>query len=121
MQQVADEEVLCIEAFSMKNIEDQSLHCTKTWTWEPWQSWDWLLYLRPVLNMMKPLPCDAKYPKEFFVQDLEYFPRTIYHIIRRTLWLVKGHSPAVKLEGAMKTLVFYIFNGINFNAQDFFI
>ena len=28
MQQVADEEVLCIEAFAMKNIEDQSLHCT---------------------------------------------------------------------------------------------
>ena len=27
----------------------------------------------------------------------------------------------MKLEGAMKTLVFYIFNGISFNAQDFFI
>ena len=25
---LADEEVLCIEAFAMKNIEDQSLHCT---------------------------------------------------------------------------------------------
>ena len=25
---MANEEVLCIEAFSMKNIEDQSLHCT---------------------------------------------------------------------------------------------
>ena len=74
-----------------------------------------------MLSMMKPLPRDAEYPTEFFVEDLEYLPRTIYHIIRRTLWPVKGHSPAAKLEGAMKTLVFYIFNGINFNAQDFFI
>ena len=34
---------------------------------------------------------------------------------------VQGHSSAAKLEGAMKTLVFYIFNGISFKAQDFFI
>ena len=74
-----------------------------------------------MLSMMKPLPRDAEYPREFFVEDLEYLPRTIYHIIRRTLWPIKGHSPTAKLEGAMKTLVFYIFNGINFNAQDFFI
>ena len=74
-----------------------------------------------MLSMMKPLPHDADYPKEFFVEDLEYLLRTIYHIIRRTLWPVKGHSSVAKLEGAMKTLVFYIFNGINFNAQDFFI
>ena len=71
--------------------------------------------------MMKPLPRDAEYPTKFFVEDLEYLPRTIYHIIRRTLWPVKGHSSTAKLEGAMKTLVFYIFNGIYFNAQDFFI
>ena len=71
--------------------------------------------------MLKPLPQDAEYPKEFFVEDLEYLPRTIYHIIRRTLWPVKGHSSAAKLEGSMKTLVFYILNGISFNAQDFFI
>ena len=38
-----------------------------------------------MLSMMKPLPPDAEYPKEFFVEDLEYLPRTIYHIIRRTL------------------------------------
>ena len=74
-----------------------------------------------MLSMMKPLPQDVEYPKEFFVEDLEYLPRTIYHIIRRTLWPVKGHSPTAKLEEAMKTLVFYIFNGISFNAQDFFI
>ena len=74
-----------------------------------------------MLSMMKPLPYDAEYPSEFFVEDLEYLPRTIYHIIRKTLWPVKGHSSAVKLEGAMTTLVFYIFNGISFNAQDFFI
>ena len=70
---------------------------------------------------MKPLPQDDEYPKEFFVEDLEYLPRTIYHIIRRTLWPIKGHSSSAKLEGAMKTLVFYILNGISFNAQDFFI
>ena len=74
-----------------------------------------------MLSMMKPLPRDAEYPTEFFVEDLEYLPRTIYHIIRKTLWPVKGHSSTAKLEGAMKTLVFYIFNGISFNAQDFFI
>ena len=74
-----------------------------------------------MLSMMKPLPHDAEYPKEFFVDDLEYLPRTIYHIIRRTLWPIKGHSSAAKLEGAMKTLVFYILNGINFNTQEFFI
>ena len=38
-----------------------------------------------MLSMMKPLPQDAAYPTEFFVEDLEYLPRTIYHIIRRTL------------------------------------
>ena len=74
-----------------------------------------------MLSKMKPLPHDADYPSEFFVEDLEYLPRTIYHIIRKTLWPVKGHSSVVKLEGAMKTLVFYILNGISFNSQDFFI
>ena len=34
-----------------------------------------------MLSMMKPLPHDAEYPKEFFVDDLEYLLRTIYHII----------------------------------------
>ena len=74
-----------------------------------------------MLSMMKPLPQDAEYPKEFFVEDLEYLPRTIYHIIRRTLWPIKGHSSSAKLEGSMKTLVFYILNGKSFNTQDFFI
>ena len=74
-----------------------------------------------MLSMMKPLPQDAEYPMEFFVEDLEYLPRTIYHIIRRTLWPIKGHSPKAKLEGAMKTLVFHILHGKCFNAQDFFI
>ena len=69
-----------------------------------------------MLSMIKPLPHDAEYPKEFFVDDLEYLPRTIYHIIRRTLCPIKGHSSAAKLEGAMKTLVFYILNGISFNT-----
>ena len=27
-----------------------------------------------MLSMMKPLPHDADYPKEFFVEDLEYLP-----------------------------------------------
>ena len=71
-----------------------------------------------MLNMMKPLPQDAAYPTEFFVEDLEYLPRTIYHIIKRTLWPIKGHSPNAKLEGAMKTLVFYILHGKCFDAQD---
>ena len=35
-----------------------------------------------MLSMMKPLPSDAEYPKEFLVEDLKYLPRTIYHIIR---------------------------------------
>ena len=74
-----------------------------------------------MLSMMKPLPQDANYPKELFVKDLEYPARTIYHILRRTLWPIKGYSPDAKLEGTMKTLVFYIINGIRFNTQDFFI
>ena len=74
-----------------------------------------------MLSMMKPLPIDAEYPKEFYVKDLEYLPCTIYHILRHTLWPIKGHSPPAKLEGTMKTLVFYIINGIRFNTQDFFI
>ena len=45
-----------------------------------------------MLSMMKPLPQDAEYPKEFFIKDLEYLPRTVYHIPRRTLWYMKGHS-----------------------------
>ena len=30
--------------------------------------------MNQVLSMMKPLPHDAEYPKEFFVQDLEFLP-----------------------------------------------
>ena len=74
-----------------------------------------------MLSMMKPFPQDAEYPKEFFVKDLVYLPRTIYHILWRTLWPIKGHSSEAKLEGAMNTLVFYIINGIRFNTRDFFI
>ena len=67
------------------------------------------------------MPPDAGYPKEFFVEDLEYLPRTIYHIIRRTLWPIKVHSPHTKLKRAMNTLVFHILHGKSFNVQDFFI
>ena len=74
-----------------------------------------------MLGMMKPLPQDAEYPKEFFIKDLEYLPCTVYHILRCTLWPIKGYSSEAKLEGTMKTLVFYIVNGIRFNSQDFFI
>ena len=74
-----------------------------------------------MLSMMKPLPPDAEYPKVFFVEDLEYLPRTIHHIIQRTLWPIKGHSSSAKLEGAMKTLVFYILNDMRLNTPDFFI
>ena len=74
-----------------------------------------------MLTMMKPLPQDAEYPKEFFVKDLEYLPRTMYHILRHTLWPIKGYSSGAKLEGTMKTLVFYIVNGSRCNTQDFFI
>ena len=74
-----------------------------------------------MLSMMKPLPQDAEYPKEFFVKYLEYLPCTVYHILRHTLWTIKGQSSEAKLEGSMKTLVFYIVNGIRFNTQDFFI
>ena len=59
-----------------------------------------------MLSMMKPLPQDAEYPKEFFVQDLEYLPRTVYHILRRTLWPIKGNSSEATLKGTMKTLAF---------------
>ena len=37
------------------------------------------------------------------------------------MWPIKGNSSEAKLEGAMKTLVFYIINGIRFHTQDFFI
>ena len=74
-----------------------------------------------MLSMMKPLPIDAEYPKDFYVKDLDYLPRMVYRILRHTLWPVKGNSPDAKLEGTMKTLIFYIINGIRFNTQDFFI
>ena len=61
-----------------------------------------------MLSMMKPLPHDTEYPKEFFVKDLEYLPHIVYHILRRTLWPIKGNSFEAKLEGAMKTLVFIL-------------
>ena len=71
--------------------------------------------------MMKPLCAEADYPTHFFVKGLKYLPRTIYHIVRHTLWPIKGHSSSTKLEGTMKTLVFYILNCICFNTHDFFI
>ena len=52
-----------------------------------------------ILSMMKPLPQDVEYPKEFFVRDLEYLPRIVYHILRRTLWPIKGNSSEAQLEG----------------------
>ena len=45
-----------------------------------------------MLSMMKPLAIDAEYPKEFFVKDLEYLPRTIYHILRHTLYMVNQRA-----------------------------
>ena len=74
-----------------------------------------------MLSMMKPLPHDTEYPREFFIKDLDYLPRIVYHILRRTLWPIKGNSSEAKLKGTMKTLVFYIINGIRLNTQDFFI
>lgn len=74
-----------------------------------------------MVSMMKPLPADVEYRTHFFVNDIEYLPRTIYHIVRHTLWPIKGHSPHAKIESTMKTLVFYILNGIRFNTHDFFI
>ena len=64
---------------------------------------------------------DVEYPKELFVKDFEYLPRIVYHILRHTLWPIKGNSPDAKLEGAMKKLAFNIINGIRLNMQDFFI
>ena len=72
-----------------------------------------------MLSMMKPLPLDAEYPKEFFIKDLEYLPRTVFHILRRTLWPIKGNSSEAKLEVTMKTLVFYIVNGIRIQHTRF--
>lgn len=53
-----------------------------------------------MLPMMKLLPSDVDCPTDFYVEDLEYLPKTIYHILRHTLWPIKGHSPSHKLQGA---------------------
>lgn len=74
-----------------------------------------------MLSMRKPLPQDAPYPTHFFVDDMEYLPRTIYHILRHTLWLVKGHNSSYHVQGALKTVLFNVVHGIKFNMQDLFI
>lgn len=45
-----------------------------------------------MLTLMKPMPPEAECPKDFFIDDLEFLPKTIYHILRHTLCPVKGHS-----------------------------
>jgi hypothetical protein len=74
-----------------------------------------------MLSMMKPLPPDAPYPTHFFVDDMEYLPRTIYHILRHTLWPVKGHDSSYHVAGALKTVIFNVVHGIKFNMRDLFI
>ena len=74
-----------------------------------------------MLSMMKPLPLDAPLPKEFLVEDLEYLPKTIYHILRYTLFPIKGHTPNTSLIQVMKTVVYNVVHGIRWNLHDFFL
>ena len=66
-------------------------------------------------------PAEADCPTHFLVKDLVYLPHIIYHILRHTLYPIKGHSSSTKLEGTMKTLVYYVLNNIRLNTHDFFI
>lgn len=70
---------------------------------------------------MKPLHVDAPLPIEFFMKDLEYLPRTIYHILCNTLCPVKGFKSTSKLVRVMKNVVYNITYGIRFNMHHFFL
>ena len=56
------------------------------------------------------------------VKELLYVPRTIYHILTKTLSPIKGHdSNEEEVIGIMRDLLFNIIHGVPINYHDFFM
>ena len=71
---------------------------------------------------MKP-PKPGQVPRtKFLVKELLYVPRTVYHILSKTLSPIKGHnSNDEEVVGIMKNLLFNIIHGVPVNYHDFFM
>ena len=72
--------------------------------------------------LMKPLKQGQAPRTKFLVKELLYVPRTVYHILTRTMSPIKGHeSSDEEIVGIMKNLLFNIMHGIPVNYHDFFM
>jgi hypothetical protein len=72
--------------------------------------------------LMKPL-AEGEAPRTtFLVKDLLYVPRTVYHILAKTVSPIKGrHSNTKELVGIMTNLLFDIIHGTPIDIHDFFM
>ena len=71
---------------------------------------------------MKPLKPGQASRTKFLVKELQYVPRTVYHILTKTLSPIKGHdSNDEEVVGIMNNLLFNIMHGIPVNYHDFFM
>src|SRR5215216_2843425 len=87
-----------------------------------------LIYEEPELSnhlmqvLMKPLKAGQPPRTTFLVKELIYVPRTIYHILTKTLSPIKGHnSEEEEVVGIMKNLLFNIIHGVPINYHYFFL
>ena len=72
--------------------------------------------------LMKPLKPGQASRTKFLVKELQYVPRTVYHILTKTMSPIKGHdSSDEEIVGIMKNLVFNIIHGIPVNYHDLFM
>ena len=71
---------------------------------------------------MKPLKLSQAPRTKFLVKELLFVPRTVYHILTKTLSPIKGHdSNEEEVVGIMNNLLFNIMHGIPINYHDFFM
>ena len=72
--------------------------------------------------LMKPLKPGQAPRTKFLVKELLYMPRTVYHILTRTISPIKGHdSNDEEVVGIMKNMLFNIIHGVPVNFHDFFM
>ena len=76
-------------------------------------------FMQVLMKLLKPGQASRT---KFLVKKLQYVPRTIYHILTKTLSPIKGHdSNEEEVVGIMKNLLFNIIHGIPVNFHNFFM
>ena len=76
-------------------------------------------FMQVLMKLLKPGQASRT---KFLVKELQYVPRTVYHILTKTLSPIKGHdSNDEEVISIMKNLLFNIMQGIPVNYHDFFM